>query len=114
MNVLILTGRLTADPVRRDTPKGVVCEFRMTVDIRPRLWIPVQAWGQLAGRCAQHLRAGRHVAVAGRLICEEYVTRAGEKVTRWYTRATTVTFLDRPEHHDASITNGSEIEAGVR
>ena len=55
MNVLTLTGRLTADPVRRDTPKGVVCEFRLAVDGRPRLWITVQTWGQLAGRCAQHL-----------------------------------------------------------
>ena len=68
MNVLTLTGRLTADPVRRDTPKGVVCEFRLAVDTRPRLWITVQTWGQLAGRCAQHLHAGRHVAVAGPLV----------------------------------------------
>ncbi|MBU3688404.1 MAG: single-stranded DNA-binding protein [Actinobacteria bacterium] len=98
MNVLSLTGVLAADPVRRDTNKGVVCEFRLAVDSRPRLWIVVQTWGQLAGRCAQHLTSGRHVAVSGQLLCEEYVTRAGERATRWFSRATAVTFLDRPTH----------------
>jgi single-stranded DNA-binding protein len=114
MNVLTLTGHLTADPVRRDTPRGVVCEFRVAVDCRPRLWIGVQAWGQLAGRCAKHLRAGRHIAVAGPLVCEEYVNRAGEKTTRWFTRATSVTFLDSPDHDDARDTNGADTRAGVR
>ena len=98
MNVLSLIGVLAADPVRRDTNKGVVCEFRLAVDSRHRLWIVVQTWGQLAGRCAQHLTSGRRVAVSGQLLCEEYVTRAGDKATRWFNRATTVTFLDRPPH----------------
>ena len=42
MNVLSVTGVLAADPVRRDTTKGVVCEFRLAVDSRPRLWIVVR------------------------------------------------------------------------
>ncbi len=115
MNVVTLTGRLTEDPVRRDTPKGVVCEFRVTVDTRPRLWIPIQTWGHLAGCCAQHLQAGRHVAVGGQLICEQYVSRAGEKVTRWYARANTVTFLDRPrDQGSAGMPAGRPAGAGVR
>jgi single-strand DNA-binding protein len=97
VNVLSLTGRLTADPVRRETSRGVVCEFRVAVDCRPRLWIGIEAWGQLAGRCAQHLRAGRRVAITGALVAEEYTSRTGERVTRCYVRATGVTFLDRPE-----------------
>ena len=105
MNVLTITGRLTADPVRRDTPKGVVCEFRVAVDGRPRLWITVEAWGQLGGRCAHHLHAGRQVAVTGPLVCQQYATRAGEPATRWFTRATTLTFLDRPDRDDAASCN---------
>jgi single-strand DNA-binding protein len=96
VNVLSLTGRLTADPVRRETSRGVVCEFRVAVDGRPRLWIGIEAWGQLAGRCAHHLRAGRRVAITGALVAEEYTSRAGDRLTRWYVRASTVTFLDRP------------------
>jgi len=100
MNVLTVTGRLADDPVRRETPKGVVCEFRLAVDGRPRLHLTVQAWGHLAGRCAQHLAAGRHVGVTGTLRHEQWITRAGERADRWYTRATDVTFLDRPDHDD--------------
>lgn len=111
MNVLTLTGHLVTDPVRRDTTRGVVCEFRLAVDSRPRLWIGVQTWGQTAGRCAQHLHAGRHIAIVGSLICEEYITRAGEKATRWYTRATSITYLDQP-HHDACSPVAAEQAGG--
>ena len=113
MNVLTITGRLTADPVRRDTAKGVVCEFRVAVDGRPRLWLGVEAWGHLAGRCAQHLHAGRRVAVTGALLCEQYTTRTGERATRWLCRATGVTFLDRPDPGDA-VCDEATIRAGVR
>jgi single-stranded DNA-binding protein len=113
MNVLTITGRLTAEPVRRDTAKGVLCEFRLAVDGRPRLWIGVEAWGHLAGRCAHHLHAGRHVAVTGPLVCEQYATRAGERATRWFTRATALTFLERPNRHDDELGVGT-AEGGGR
>ena len=114
MNLLTLTGRLTVDPIRRETVKGVVCEFRVAVDCRPRLWITVQTWGQLGGRCAHHLRAGRRVAVAGQLICEQYVTRAGERTTRWFLRATAVTYLDRPNQLEDSEPASADAEVGTR
>lgn len=96
MNVLTVTGRLSDDPVRRDTAKGVVCEFRLAVDGRPRLYLTIQTWGHLAGRCAQHLTTGRHVAISGAMRHDQWITRAGERADRWYARATDVTFLDTP------------------
>ena len=58
MNCLNLTGRLTNDPVRRDTSHGVVAVFRLAVDDRThRLWIDVETWGRLAGIVAAHLTA---------------------------------------------------------
>jgi single-stranded DNA-binding protein len=95
MNVLTVAGRVASEPVRRETARGVVCEFRLAVECRPRLWIGVQTWGQLAGRCARHLTNGRTISVTGQLISEPYTTRAGEKVVRWYLRAATVSYLDR-------------------
>jgi single-stranded DNA-binding protein len=96
MNVLTLAGRVSSNPVRRETTKGVVCEFRLAVDCRPRLWIVVQTWGQMAGRAAQHITTGRSIAVSGQLISESYVTRSGETAVRWYLRAGSITYLDRP------------------
>jgi single-stranded DNA-binding protein len=108
MNVLTVTGRLTADPIRRDTTNGVVCEFRLAVDHRPRLWLAVHTWGHLAGRCAQHLHSGRRVAVSGPLQCDAYDDRGGVRHTRWYVKATTVTYLDHP-YQPVNNTEGAEV-----
>ena len=92
MNVLTVTGRLTSDPARRDTTKGVVCEFRLAVDGQRRLWLPVvTCWGNLAGACKRHLHPGRRVAVSGQLRVDEYLARQGETRRRWYLRAEHVT-----------------------
>ena len=97
MNSVNLTGRLVDDPVRRDTSNGVVAEFRLAVDGRPRrLWITVETWGHQAGVVAAHLSARRHVAVTGRLQQDEYQDRHGIKQTRYRIVAHGVDFLDQP------------------
>lgn len=112
MNVLTVTGRLTTDPVRRDTTHGVVCELALAVDGRPRLWLTVETW-QLAGRCAQHLHAGRRVAASGALICSEYLNRSGERTTRWFLRANQITYLDGPDDTTIDAHNASRDPAEV-
>lgn len=92
MNVLAVTGRLSSDPARRDTTKGVVCEFRLAVDGQRRLWLPVVCWGHLAGTCARHLRKGRRVAVDGQLQVDEFIGAGGDLRRRWYLRADHVSF----------------------
>jgi single-strand DNA-binding protein len=114
MNVLTLTGRLDSDPVRRETTHGVVCEFRLVVDGRPRLYLTVQTWGHLAGRCAQHLRAGRQVAVVGSLHHEHWINRSGERAERWYSKASNVSFLDRPSDVDNDTIDLSAASSGDR
>lgn len=108
MNVITVTGRLADDPIRRETSKGVVCEFRLVADGRPRLYLTIQTWGHLAGRCAQVLVAGRHVGVTGSLRHEQWITRGGERADRWFVRATGVAFLDRPSD-DAASADVSEV-----
>jgi single-strand DNA-binding protein len=96
MNIAAITGRLTADPARKETTKGIVTTFRVGSDDAPRVWIDVESWGHLAGACAAHLARGRHVAVAGSLAHTEWTDRNGERLDRWFIRASQVTFLDRP------------------
>ena len=95
MNVLTVTGHLIANPARRDTTKGVVCDFRIAVDGQRRLRLSVTCWGHLAGACKRYLRVGRRVAVSGQLCVDEYLT-GGETRLRWYVRGEHVTFLDSP------------------
>ena len=68
----------------------------LAVDGRPRLYLTIQTWGHLAGRCAQHLTTGRHVAITASMRRDQWITRAGERADRWYARANDVTFLDTP------------------
>ena len=96
MNVVALTGCLTADPARRETAKGVVTTFRIGSDDSPRVWIDVESWGHLAGTCAAHLERGRHVAVAGSLAYREWTDQASERRQRRLVKASAVTFRDRP------------------
>jgi single-strand DNA-binding protein len=112
MNVLTLTGRLDSDPVRRETTRGVVCEFRLVGDGRPRLYLTVQTWGHVAGRSAQHLRAGRHVAVVGSLHHEHWINRSGERAERWYAKASNVSFLDRPSEVDGDTVDLASASSG--
>ncbi|MGH9269552.1 MAG: single-stranded DNA-binding protein, partial [Acidimicrobiales bacterium] len=43
-----------------------------------------------------HLGRGRRVAIVGALAHREWTDQAGERRQRWLVKASTVTFLDRP------------------
>ncbi|MDP9388981.1 MAG: single-stranded DNA-binding protein [Actinomycetota bacterium] len=96
-----MTGRLTGDPARKETGKGVLTTFRIGSDDSRRVWVDVETWGHLAGTCAAHLERGRHVAVVGSLAYREWTDQAGERRQRWLVKASTVTFLDRRNHAGA-------------
>jgi single-stranded DNA-binding protein len=97
MNVITLTGRLHSNPVRRETTKGVVTTFRLTVDAnRHRLWIDIEVWGHLAGTVHTHLTKGRPVAVTGSLRNTQYTDREHQRRDYWYVAADRITFLDLP------------------
>lgn len=98
MNSINLTGCITDQPARRvTTANGVVAEFRLAVDGRPRrLWITVEAWGHEAGKVATYGARGRHVAITGRLVQDEFHDRDGHKHTRYKVVAGRVEFLDAP------------------
>jgi len=113
MNVAAITGRLTADPARRETGKGVVTTFRLASDSSPRLLIDIECWGHLAGTTAAHLTARRHVAVSGALAHPQWTDRQGGRAERWFIRAAQVTFLDGPEAHEPGRSADGE-PAGLR
>jgi single stranded DNA-binding protein len=94
MNTVTLVGHLQDDPARRDTAGGVVTTFRLAVqDRRHRLWIDVEAWGQLAGLAAR-LTKGRQVGVTGKLRNKPYTATSGERRDHWYIAANDLSFLE--------------------
>ena len=98
MNHITIAGRIDGEPVRREVNDSVVCVFRLasgrTGSKSGRLWIDVETWGPLAGRCYQHLRKGRDVLVSGRLVQKQWADPStGEKRTRVVVGASEVDFL---------------------
>lgn len=105
MNVVVLIGRMVADPELKYTPSGVaVCSFRIAVDRRFKSesgekeadFIDIVAWKQSAEFAANYLTKGRLVAVNGRIQVRSWVQQDGQK--RWKTEvvAENLQGLDKP------------------
>ena len=92
--IITIVGNLTKDPEIRYTPTGAaVASF--TVASTPRtfdrqagqwkdgqpLFMPCQAWRQMAEHIAESLTKGTRVIVQGRLVQRSYTTREGENRT---------------------------------
>jgi single-strand DNA-binding protein len=104
LNQVVLIGRLTRDPELRYTPgNGVaVTTFSLAVD-RPFVnqqgeretdFIRIVTWRKQAEACANHLRKGLLVAVAGRLQIRSYEDSQGSKKTVSEVVADQVKFLE--------------------
>ncbi len=111
MNLVVLIGRLVADPELKYTPSGVaVATFRIAVDRRFKSesgekeadFIDIVAWRQSAEFAANYLAKGRLVAVNGRLQVRSWVQQDGQK--RWKTEvvADNLQGLDKPREGGSS------------
>ena len=120
MNYVILTGRLTADPVLRYTPTGVpVLGFTLAVDRRSRTpegekeadFIDIVVWRKQAEICANYLKKGRLVGVEGRLEISRFQGADGQTHRKVRVIAYRVEFLDskhREEEVPVEITSFDE------
>ncbi|MEN6415875.1 MAG: single-stranded DNA-binding protein [Armatimonadota bacterium] len=106
MNVVVLIGRLVADPELKYTPSGVaVCQMRIAVDRRFKSetgekvadFFNVVAWRQRAEFAANYLGKGRLVAVEGSLQSRTWVQQDGQKRYSVEVVADNLQGLDRPK-----------------
>lgn len=105
MNVVVLIGRLVADPELKYTPSGIaVCQFKIAVD-RPVKseggekqadFIPIVTWRQSAEYAANYLTKGQRVAVHGSMQSRSWVAQDGQKRYMTEVVANRVQGLDRP------------------
>ena len=106
MNTITITGRVENDPIRKETNDSVVTTFRLasgqTGKRGGRLWIDIDAWGQLGGTAARLATKGRTVVVNGRLQARSYENRDGDKITIWSIVAADIEYLDKPTRHARS------------
>jgi len=90
LNVLILHGNLTKDPVLRVTPKGKsVCNFSIANnrqyhneagDLQQEtVFVEVTAWGKTAEVIEKHFIKGMPMLAKGRLTMDQYIEKGTDK-----------------------------------
>ena len=103
VNLIVITGRMVADPELRYTPKGTAAaSFRVAVDrsfvnangTREADFFSVVAWGKLGETVADNLTKGRLCGVEGRMQMRSYEAQDGTKRTVWELIAHNIHFLD--------------------
>ncbi len=117
MALFVGAGVVADEIVRKETRNGVLATFRLETGApnNRRLWIDVEAWGQLAGTVAHHGHAGRGVLVSGRLTYKTWRDRAtGESRHRYVVTALDVDLLGegtKPQSVPTTLVTSGFIEA---
>jgi single-strand DNA-binding protein len=92
------TAHLTKDPKFLETENGTaICTLRIAVKRAGKQghdgYFDVKCFDAQASACAQYLKAGREIAVDGRLLFDEFQTQDGNYASRIYIVAERVEFL---------------------
>ncbi len=112
INVVVLMGRLVADPELKSTANGIATtSFRIAVDRnfankqtgeRQADFINIVAWRQTAEFVCKYFRKGSMIAIEGSLQTRSYEDKDGNKRTAYDVVANNVSFT------------GSKAESGTR
>ena len=113
MNRWTGTGHLTKDPKFLQTDNGTaICTLRIAVKRAGKQgqdgYFDVKCFEAQANACAQYLKAGREIAVDGRLLFDEFQTHDGGYASRVYIVAERVEFLaSRPRSNGQASSDAS-------
>ena len=101
LNVVVLMGRLVADPELRQIPSGIsTCTFRIAVDRnfvkqgeeRKADFIDIVTWRQQAEFVCRYFHKGSLIAVTGSLQTRNYEDKNGNKRTAYEVVADSINF----------------------
>lgn len=101
-NLVVLTGRLTADPELKTTQSGIsVTSFSIAVDRRYRAgeekqtdFINVVAWRQSAEFVAKYFKKGNMIGIEGSIQTRKYTDKNGNNRTAFEVVANNVQFVE--------------------
>lgn len=122
MNVVVLIGRMVADPELKYTPSGIAnCTFRIAVNReyksasgeREADFIDIVAWRQRAEFVANYMAKGRLVAVQGSLQVRSWVQQDGQKRYKTEVIADNVQGLDRPKESGGFQNGGGAMDNNI-
>lgn len=103
LNVVVLTGRLTADPELKTTANGIsVCSFSIAVDRRfsrsaeerQTDFINIVTWRSSAEFVSKYFKKGQMIAIEGSIQTRRYQDKDGNNRTAFEVVANNVQFAD--------------------
>ena len=101
-NLVVLTGRLTADPELKTTPNGIsVTSFSIAVGRRYRVgeeaqtdFINIVAWRQTAEFITKYFKKGSMIGIEGSIQTRRYTDKNGNNRTAFEVVAINVQFVE--------------------
>lgn len=101
-NLVVLTGRLTADPELKTTPNGVsVTTFSIAVSRRYRAgeetqadFINIVAWRQTAEFITKYFKKGSMIGIEGSIQTRRYTDKEGKNRTAFEVVANNAQFVE--------------------
>jgi single-strand DNA-binding protein len=109
-NLVVLTGRLTADPELKTTPNGIsVTTFSIAVDRRYRSgeerqtdFINIVAWRQSAEFITKYFKKGSMIGIEGAIQTRRYQDKNGNNRTAFEVVANNVQFVESKREGDGT------------
>lgn len=113
-NIVVLTGRLTADPELKYTPSNVpVCSFTIAVERRYKQgeerqadFVNIAAWRQTAEFVSKHFSKGSMIGIEGAIQTRKFTDKEGNKRTAFEVVANNAQFVE-PKKDGVASTNDS-------
>lgn len=113
MNQIVIMGRLTADPERRETTNGTQVA-RFTVAVQRDFskdetdFLPVVAWKHTAEFISRYFTKGQMIALTGRLQTNNYTDKQGNKRTAFEIVADRVYFAGNNKQKGGNTNTGAQ------
>ena len=113
-NLVVLTGRLTADPELKTTPNGIsVTSFSIAVGRRYRAgeeaqtdFINIVAWRQTAEFITKYFKKGSLIGIEGSIQTRRYTDKNGNNRTAFEVVANNVQFVE--SKRDSAVSAAGE------
>ena len=112
-NLVVLTGRLTAEPELKTTPNGVsVCSFTIANEVgygenKKTAFIPLVAWRQTAEVVSKYFCKGNLIGIEGSIQTRKYTDRDGNNRTVFEVIANNVQFMESKRSESSGESNSS-------
>lgn len=109
-NLVILSGRLTADPELKTTQSGLsVTSFNIAVDRRVKNgeekkadFITIVAWRNTAELITKHFRKGNMIGIEGSIQTRKYTDKDGNNRTAFEVVANNIQFLESKKNNGST------------